>query len=193
MKLLSFRSVKLGRLRVSRHLLPVGRRELDQDLLDESDRQEGERAEIRMIKLIIVKWKGQSAAANQYKDRRNELIETASSPWLLRLVPPQVRLFTEREHRSLKELSSRLSYLAQRRVPSPNELHQRIDQVLEEIAELRRSIAEISCSIYEMSCSIAELRCSIERLDVDLNEEWQRRAAARGRAKHGSSRWLRRP
>jgi hypothetical protein len=164
MKLLSFRSVKLGQVRVSRHLLPVGRRELDQDLLDESDRQEGERAEIRMIQLMIVKWKGHVAAANQYKDRRNELIENAPSPWLLRLVPPSVRLFAEQEHRGLGELSSRLSYLAQRLVPSPNpnELHQRIDQVLEEIAELRRSI---------------------ERLDVDLNEEWRRRAAVRARAK----------
>ena len=126
MKLLSFRSVKLRRLRVSRHLLPVGRRELDQDLLDESDRQEAERAEIRMIHMMIVKWKGQSAAANQYQDRRNELIETATSPWLLRLVPPPVRLFAEQEHRLLGELSSRLSYLAQRPVPSPNELHQRM-------------------------------------------------------------------
>jgi hypothetical protein len=104
MKLLSFRSVKLRRLRVSRHLLPVGRRELDQDLLDESDRQEAERAEIRMIHMMIVKWKGQSAAANQYQDR-------------------PVRLFAEQEHRLLGELSSRLSDLAQRPVPSPNELH----------------------------------------------------------------------
>jgi hypothetical protein len=162
MKLLSFRSVKLRRLRVSRHLLPVGRRELDQDLLDESDRQEAERAEIRMIHMMIVKWKGHSAAANQYQDRRNEAIETATSPWLLRLVPPPVRLFGEQEQRRLGELSSRLSYLAQRPVPSPNELHQRIDQVLEEIDELRRSI---------------------EQLNVDLNEEWQRRAAVKARAK----------
>jgi hypothetical protein len=162
MKLLSFRSVKLRRLRVSRHLLPVGRRELDQDLLDESDRQEAERAEIRMIHMMIVKWKGHSAAANQYQDRRNEAIETATSPWLLRLVPPPVRLFGEQEHRRLGGLSSRLSYLAQRPVPSPNELHQRIDQVLEEIDELRRSI---------------------EQLNVDLNEEWQRRAAVKARAK----------
>ena len=159
MKLLSFRSVKLRRLRVSRHLLPVGRRELDQDLLDESDRQEAERAEIRMIHMMIVKWKGQSAAANQYQDRRNEAIETAPSPWLLRLVPPPVRLFAEQEHRLLGELSSRLSYLAQRAVPSPNELHQRIDQVGEEIER------------------------SIEQLKVDLNEEWQRRAAVKARAK----------
>jgi len=162
MKLLSFRSVKLPRLRVSRHLLPVWRRELDQDLLDESDRQEAERAEIRMIHMMIVKWKGHSAAANQYQDRRNEAIETATSPWLLRLVPPPVRLFGEEEHRRLGELSSRLSYLAQRPVPSPNELHQRIDQVLEEIDELRRSI---------------------EQLNVNLNEEWQRRAAVKARAK----------
>jgi hypothetical protein len=162
MKLLSFRSVKLRRLRVSRHLLPVGRRELDQDLLDESDRQEAERAEIRMIHMMIVKWKGLSAAANQYQDRRNELIETATSPWMLRLVPPLVRLFAEQEYGLLGELSSRLSYLAQRPVPSPNELHQRIDQVLEEIYEVRRSI---------------------EQLNVDLNEEWQRRAAVKARAK----------
>jgi hypothetical protein len=100
MKLLSFRSVKLRRLRVSRHLLPVGRRELDQHLLDESDRQEAERAEIRMIHMMIV--------------------------------------------------------------PSPNELHQRIDQVREEIDEVRRSI---------------------EQLNVDLNEEWQRREAVKARAK----------
>jgi hypothetical protein len=111
---------------------------------------------------MIVKWKGQSAAANQYQDRRNEAIETATSPWLLRLVPPPVRLFGEQEQRRLGELSSRLSYLAQRPVPSPNELHQRIDQVLEEIDELRRSI---------------------EQLNVDLNEEWQRRAAVKARAK----------
>ena len=162
MKLLSFRSVKLRRLRVSRRLLPVGRPELDQDLLDESDRHEAERAEIRMIHMMIVKWKGHSAAANQYQDRRNEAIETATSPWLLRLVPPPVRLFGEEEHRRLGELSSRLSYLAQRPVPSPNELHQRIDQVLEEIDELRRSI---------------------EQLNVDLKEEWQRRAAVKARAK----------
>ena len=160
MKLLSFRSVKLRRLRVSRHLLPVGRREPDQDLLDESDRQEAERAEIRMSQMMIVKWKGLSAAANQYQDRRNELIENATSPWLLRLVPPPVRL--DQEHRLLGELSSRLSYLAQRPVPSPNELHQRIDQVLEEIDEVRRSI---------------------EQLNVDLKEEWQRRAAVKARAK----------
>src|ERR1700730_1643325 len=100
MKLLSFRSVKLRRLRVSRHLLPVGRRELDQHLLDESDRQEAERAEIRMIHMMIV--------------------------------------------------------------PSPNELHQRIDQVREEIDEVRRSI---------------------EQKYVDLNEEWQRREAVKARAK----------
>ena len=162
MKLLSFRSVKLRRLRVSRHLLPVGRRELDQDLLDESDRQEAERAEIRMIHMMIVKRKGQSAAANQYQDRRNELIETATSPWLLRLVPPPVRLFGEQELRRLGELSSRLSYLAQRPVPSPNDFHQRVDQVLEEIYEVRRRI---------------------EQLNVDLNEEWQRRAAVKARAK----------
>ena len=44
-------------------------------------------------------------------------------------------------------------------VPSPNELHQRIDQVQEEIER------------------------SIEQLKVDLNEEWQRRAAVKARAK----------
>jgi len=131
-------------------------------LLDESDRQEAERVEIRIAQMMIVKWKGRSAAANHYQDRRNELIETATSPWMLRLVPPPVRLFAEQEYRLLGELSSRLSYLAQRPVPSPNELHQRIDQVLEEIDELRRSI---------------------EQLNVDLNEEWQRRAAVKARAK----------
>jgi cell division protein FtsB len=185
MKLLSFRFVKLGRVRVSRHLLPVGRRELDQDLLDESDRQEGERAEIRMIQLMIVKWKGHVAAASQYKDSRNELIENAPSPWLLRLVPPSVRLFAEQEHRGLGELSSRLSYLAQRLVPSPNpnELHQRIDQVLEEIDQVLEEIDQVREEIDKVREEIAELRRSIERLDVDLNEEWQRRAAVRARAK----------
>jgi hypothetical protein len=47
-------------------------------------------------------------------------------------------------------------------VPSPNELHQRIDQVREEIDEVRRSI---------------------EQRNVDLNEEWQRREAVKARAK----------
>jgi len=123
--------------------------------------------------MMIVKWKGRSAAANHYQDRRNELIETATSPWMLRLVPPPVRLFPEQEYRLLGELSSRLSYLAQRPVPSPNELHQRIDQVLEEIYEVRRSIEQLNVDLNE----------EWQRINVDLNEEWQRRAAVKARAK----------
>ena len=59
----------------------------------------------------------------------------------------------------------RTSHLAQRLVPSSDELHDRIDQLLEEVAELRRDIA---------------------RLDADLNEERQRRADVRARAGSGA-------
>ena len=103
--------------------------------------------------MMIVKWKGHSAAANQYQDRRNELIETAPSPWLLRLVPPPVRLFAEQEHRLLGKPSSRLWNLAQRPVPSPNELHQRVDQFLEEIEEVRRSIEQLNVDLNRVTAA----------------------------------------
>ena len=171
MKLLKFCSVKSGQLRVSRQLSPVGRRELDKDLLDGSDWREGERAEIRLIQLNILKWKRYVAAVNEYQDLRNEMIETIPSSWLFPLVPPPVQRFAEQQRRELCELRSRLSHVAQRLVPSSDELHDRIDQLLEEVAELRRDIA---------------------RLDADLNEERQRRAAVRARAeqfwKHISAR-----
>jgi hypothetical protein len=101
MKLLKFCSVKSGQLRVSRQLSPVGRRELDKDLLDGSDWREGERAEIRLIQLNILKWKLYVAAVNGYQDRRNELrffADRASKKWPLR--------------GSLKESGMLVAYLA---------------------------------------------------------------------------------
>jgi len=165
-KLLTLGSPKEDRHWVFRRFSAERRRELTQHLFDELDRQEDEPAEIRRRLEMVQRAKRAVALVDEYGKLRNELIDATPS-WFHWLVPPPFRpaLSSEQHSREMRELRWRLSRLASRH--ATDELHDRIDRVLEELADLR-------ARILETDPPPESLHDEVER---------QRRAAARTRAK----------